>query len=209
MKKLTVMAAAGAALALTTVASQAQLQISSGTTALANISANVLTLGNFGITGDSSLVGSFGGTFSINVPATALGGGFYSSTINGTQTLRIDTGAGDPNGYLTALVTLISINNSGGINTPNVQINLSNIQYTGSGDADLAYLATSTLGYLELTTQVGYNAGTQQWTTAPGGATYSGQLAPVPEANTVIAGALMLLPLGIGAVRAIRKERVA
>jgi len=36
-------------------------------------------------------------------------------------------------------------------------------------------------------------------------------LAPsaVPEANTVVAGALMLLPLGIGAVRALRKERVA
>lgn len=34
-------------------------------------------------------------------------------------------------------------------------------------------------------------------------------LAPVPEANTIVAGALMLLPLGIGAVRAIRKERTA
>jgi hypothetical protein len=33
--------------------------------------------------------------------------------------------------------------------------------------------------------------------------------APVPEANTMVAGALMLLPLGIGAVRALRKERTA
>lgn len=32
---------------------------------------------------------------------------------------------------------------------------------------------------------------------------------PVPEASTVMAGALMLLPLGIGAIRAVRKERVA
>lgn len=32
-------------------------------------------------------------------------------------------------------------------------------------------------------------------------------LAPVPEANTVIAGALMLLPLGVGIVRAIRRDR--
>ncbi len=32
---------------------------------------------------------------------------------------------------------------------------------------------------------------------------------PVPEASTVLAGALMLLPLGIGAVRALRKERAA
>jgi hypothetical protein len=33
--------------------------------------------------------------------------------------------------------------------------------------------------------------------------------AAVPEASTVMAGALMLLPLGIGAVRALRKERTA
>ncbi len=32
---------------------------------------------------------------------------------------------------------------------------------------------------------------------------------PVPETSTVVAGALMLLPLGIGAIRAIRKERTA
>jgi hypothetical protein len=32
-------------------------------------------------------------------------------------------------------------------------------------------------------------------------------LAPVPEPTTILAGALMLLPLGIGAVRSLRKER--
>jgi hypothetical protein len=32
---------------------------------------------------------------------------------------------------------------------------------------------------------------------------------PVPEASTVMAGALMVLPLGIGAIRALRKERTA
>jgi hypothetical protein len=31
--------------------------------------------------------------------------------------------------------------------------------------------------------------------------------APVPEPTTVLAGALMLLPLGIGAMRCLRKER--
>ena len=35
------------------------------------------------------------------------------------------------------------------------------------------------------------------------------RVSAVPEANTIAAGALMLLPLGIGAIRAIRKERVA
>jgi hypothetical protein len=33
--------------------------------------------------------------------------------------------------------------------------------------------------------------------------------APVPEASTIMAGALMILPLGIGAFRAVRKERMA
>ena len=32
---------------------------------------------------------------------------------------------------------------------------------------------------------------------------------PVPEASTVVAGALMLLPLGVGAIRALRKERAS
>ena len=31
---------------------------------------------------------------------------------------------------------------------------------------------------------------------------------PVPEASTVVAGALMLLPFGIGAIRSLRKERI-
>lgn len=33
--------------------------------------------------------------------------------------------------------------------------------------------------------------------------------APVPEASTVMAGALMLLPFGIGAIRSLRKERIS
>ena len=33
--------------------------------------------------------------------------------------------------------------------------------------------------------------------------------AAVPEASTIMAGALMLLPLGIGAIRTLRKERIA
>jgi hypothetical protein len=33
--------------------------------------------------------------------------------------------------------------------------------------------------------------------------------APVPEASTMLAGALMLLPFGVGAIRSLRKERAA
>lgn len=34
-------------------------------------------------------------------------------------------------------------------------------------------------------------------------------LSPVPEPSTVVAGALMLLPFGIGAIRSLRKDRTA
>jgi hypothetical protein len=47
------------------------------------------------------------------------------------------------------------------------------------------------------------------WSVANPGASPIPDPAPVPEASTIMAGALMLLPLGIGAVRAIRKERTA
>lgn len=46
-------------------------------------------------------------------------------------------------------------------------------------------------------------------TDANGGVTYAqAQLAIVPEASTVIAGALLLLPLGVSAIRIVRKNRV-
>lgn len=47
------------------------------------------------------------------------------------------------------------------------------------------------------------------WSTANPGGQNIPDPAPVPEASTIMAGALMLLPLGLGAVRAIRKERTA
>jgi hypothetical protein len=34
-------------------------------------------------------------------------------------------------------------------------------------------------------------------------------LAPIPESSTIVAGVLMLLPFGIGAIRAVRKDRIA
>jgi len=70
-----------------------------------------------------------------------------------------------------------------------------NAVLTGS-KSDLIYVFTTANSYNVnvATADDGVSANTQD-------------LAPVPEASTVMAGALMLLPLGIGAVRAIRKER--
>jgi len=51
------------------------------------------------------------------------------------------------------------------------------------------------------------NDGSVSWNSSnPGGQLVA---VPVPEASTVMAGALMLLPFGIGAVRSLRKERVS
>jgi hypothetical protein len=43
---------------------------------------------------------------------------------------------------------------------------------------------------------------------SPSGATPIPVPSPVPEASTVMAGALMLLPFGIGAIRSLRRERM-
>lgn len=46
-----------------------------------------------------------------------------------------------------------------------------------------------------------------QFTFGTPDATIDGHPVPTPEASTVIAGALMLVPLGVGAIRALRKEK--
>lgn len=53
------------------------------------------------------------------------------------------------------------------------------------------------------------NDGGISWAAGNPGGSLVPDPTPVPEASTVMAGALMLLPLGIGAVRALRKERIA
>lgn len=75
-------------------------------------------------------------------------------------------------------------------------------------------LVSSSLYYLTmLTTVFGntansyYNNVTQQTTYGYGVASLDSTLTVVPEPTTVAAAALMLLPLGIGAVRSLRKER--
>jgi hypothetical protein len=86
----------------------------------------------------------------------------------------------------------------------------------GSGDGDMELLVPKSffdavnLPYVVLYTQFGLNpipdgiasnAGFEEWTA------YQGPSASaVPEPSTVIAGALLLLPLGISAFRILRKE---
>jgi hypothetical protein len=83
--------------------------------------------------------------------------------------------------------------------------------FTGASGSpsDYAYGYTSIYGPTAGTGSL-IDGGTGPWGDNPGsGGTPIPVPAPVPEASTVMAGALMLLPLGIGALRALRKERTA
>jgi hypothetical protein len=60
--------------------------------------------------------------------------------------------------------------------------------------------------YTSATTHAGNNANVIDSTTAIA-SSLAPEPAPIPEPTTVLAGALMLLPLGIGALRSLRKER--
>lgn len=66
--------------------------------------------------------------------------------------------------------------------------------YTTTGDFLYIYTDLLTVGQVVDSVQDGLSA-------TPAG------LSPIPEPTTVLAGALMLLPLGIGAVRSLRKDR--
>jgi hypothetical protein len=80
------------------------------------------------------------------------------------------------------------------------------INFVSNGSLDVALTGTNNFFVVGTSdTSYGGNSGSIQ----DGGAYNAPILAPVPEANTIVAGALMLLPLGIGAIRAIRKERTA
>ncbi len=77
--------------------------------------------------------------------------------------------------------------------TPNMVINSGNF-------SDLIYVFTTATTYGGNNASVDNSVSANTTDLAP---------TPVPEASTVMAGALMVLPLGIGAIRALRKERTA
>jgi hypothetical protein len=82
----------------------------------------------------------------------------------------------------------------GGISGGTVKVNFN--AFSGTGDYVYIYTNDKSYGELFDSVQDGSSA-------TPLG------YAPIPEPTTVLAGALMLLPLGVGAFRAIRKDRIA
>jgi hypothetical protein len=217
-------AVAGAGLALSAASSQAQVTIQ-----LANNVGSAITftgvgsgnttfaLGGFDVTStspnDGTLNGQLGtlsgGTgYSLVASSYSGPGTVQSVNISGTEQLSLDG--------LTATVgfkQLSSLNMGDVIDTTGV-LNLTGISYSGT-DASLLALKNDGSANFDVTFQ-GYTVGnllalgTGATDTSSFSATIAASSAsPVPEANTIVAGALMLLPLGIGAVRAIRKERTA
>lgn len=85
--------------------------------------------------------------------------------------------------------------------------------YTVSGSVDFTYDPNVVAGTYYMVVGTALTSYQLDPTTlidsSPDGALSEYGPAPVPEASTIMAGALMILPLGIGAFRTLRKERMA
>jgi hypothetical protein len=143
------------------------------------------------------------------------GGPFVITSINGAQgtvagsgTLTISDGKGH---NLTGSVSWSTIGQMGAGNILNLNgiINLSSINYTGS-QSDLKTLASSTAGIEAVSFSFAGSMPSLAQLQAGGIAdSFSGQISsasPVPEAATLIAGALLLLPLGLSAAQRLRRH---
>jgi len=205
MKMKTLIAAAVAAVALAAATSQAQvmIQLGGGNIQFASSGNTFDFPGTTGVTSpgtDTGLTFTLGGTFTLGAP---VGSNPYTSTVSGSG--MISSADGFSGNY--SLVDLSTFNFGATVNDQ-LAINVTGITYSGS-NGDLKALAAAGDAVLILTFQ-GYTLPTLYNTPPTGDISYSGTLqSAVPEPSTVVAGALMLLPLGIGAVRAIRKERTA
>jgi hypothetical protein len=162
-------------------------------------------------TGAGDSVGDLGSITGGPFVITSISGS--TATVTGTGTLSIDDGHGHD---LTGTVTWNTIGQIGTFNGLNVNglLNLSTITYSGS-QLDLQTLASYKTGVQT----VGFSFAIP---TPPGppslaqlqaggyNTSFSGQIfastSVLPEPTTVIAGALLLLPFGLGALRSFRKN---
>jgi hypothetical protein len=143
---------------------------------------------------------------------------FGAITINGAiQTANVTTTTGafaidDGSGNLLTgnvnWVQVFTVGAVGGLNA-GATINVTGISYAGSNAALLALLSGSGNGSMDLSFQFATPESlTQLADGATIGTSYSGSLtaASVPEPATIIAGLLLLLPLGMSTFRILRKN---
>lgn len=215
MKKLTIIATVATGLALSAAVSQAQVILDTGIPYAISATTPGPSSGPV-----ASLAAPFStstqvGTLYSSVyvpdpswePVAAIAGGYvgyafqYSATETGgtsIQTIALD-------GYANLASVYVAYQPATGVGIP--------IGATLTGGVLTLFLNPAT--YAPNST-VTFDVFTTATTYAPNGAGVADgvtanttDLAPVPEASTVMAGALMLLPLGIGAIRAVRKDRTA
>ncbi len=210
MKKLITTLAAAGALASTVATSQAQIVANGGP---------LTPVTSPAVTGGSS-IGSQSPTFSDptltqvgSLSSTVLtGDGAFGYTgytfvyqVSETGSTTVNTISLD--GYAAMASVYVAIVPSSGAGVPDfaqlsggvLTIDLyPNTPTGGSSDQIYVYTSANTFGVNGATADDGVSANTTDL--AP---------AAVPEASTVMAGALMILPLGFGAFRALRKERIA
>ncbi len=147
-----------------------------------------------------------------SITANYLGGGVYQATSGtfdvssasdglsiGDYTLLVPGGSPTPPNYGTSPSGLFYFDN--GVYDGNPFLSNPGLLFTGPGEGTLE-LNLFSIGaseyqlYDDNGSPYDYNTGYATITPAP-----------VPEASTMVAGALMLLPFGIGAIRSLRKER--
>ena len=161
-------------------------------------------------TGGSAALGLYGwisgSPWTIGTITTS--GSLQSATVSGVGTLYISDGSGN---YMTGTVNWMTIQtdaSAGAINAA-LAVNITGLSYSGA-NVDLLALAGDGSGSMNLTFQFNPALSLSQLVQNPDQTTsFSGSLvgAAVPEPTTVIAGALLLLPLGASTLRIIAKRR--
>jgi hypothetical protein len=171
------------------------------------------------VTTPGSAAEGLDGAFSVTGGSWTYGPITTSSTILGVQetanvtttggTLAINDGGGN---FLTGNINWVQIytlNGAiGGLNA-GATVNVTGLTYSGSNAALLALLSGSGDGTLDLTFQFdpAVMLDALANTAVPVDTSYSGSLTAVPEPATILAGVLLLLPLGMSTLRILRKNR--
>jgi hypothetical protein len=205
MKKLTIVSIAVAGLVLSAATSKAQL--------------TPLTQGGFTVLGPGSTIAAPGGSALDTVTSGISIGGDLGTLVTSVYAGdALTAGAGETFLYTITMTAGdlggMSANGFSGIVGVGSSYPLvTTATYDASGNVDFGLLPTS-----DAVTTVTFEVATSQTTYAGGLIAYKDSLSEnveslvptaVPEASTIMAGALMILPLGFGAFRVLRKERMA
>jgi hypothetical protein len=228
MKQTLAIVGVAAGLAVSAATSQASLNFTgindiqfngSGSSFQLNPIAGSITSPQFSFSGaDAGLTGWVsGGPWAVNMASlyTASVGSitYQEASVAGGGQLSIYDGSQTLTGNLSWLEIHTSSRGQGGL-TDSLSVNLTSLAY-GGVNPDLLALVAGKNGNFDLTFQFsGTDPNLQDLLNGTGTSTasYSGSIssstsAAVPEPSTVVAGAMLLLPLGVSVARILRKNK--